>query len=860
MTDTATFWQTSDGENLAELVAPSTIRDGVVIGRAPYSRYIPELWELPQGEIDGVALDMLPVWCCWKTKPPSKPGGKMGKVPVSPKTGRTGGWSVKGPDGESRCNLEFFTDATTAWQYAQDHPEIAGIGIATTREYGIAGGDPDHSRDPETGEMSDKAREILSAANTYAEVSPGQAGYRFLFIGTFGGFTGNRDDLEFYEDGRFLTITGDHVTGTPDSLEHRDLTELGRRYFPPGVAAEPKRKAAPANPAQPQLAPAPTRALDAFSLPGHVRQWIENGISDPKLDRSNCLFGAAKDLFKAGATRSEVLAILNHPGHGISAVAADHTDTAAGSVQCRRWIERYTLDKAQEQAQEERNTTTPVVASRDAQRMAEEITRRLHELLQLDPEEQADEIGKVQADAQVIERMISGSFWSGSKSKLFLLNHGQSLVQFLANDCYKFLAKTFGQVIDPKPIEESAAGMSFGGDEGSMAEEERRRKFVGSCLAVPKDVILDHLKYSNQRDAVEWRVDMFATESRLELVEDKVRIVLTHRPFEVAAAYDPEVVEDYKEHFTRFDEFLRFLVMARFAIDRKKAYLWILADSDWGKGLLIDGVLGNLNAKVETSVREIEAMFEGKPVGRAPEEFKRAFALVVNEFKTVKAEIKQLESTITLAPKHQLSASVEVFAKIFTSAESVASLVTENGIEDQFANRMSIFHERGRIDDRPIWQAKGKARYVSSLTAYAAGTMNHEIATLQAMGKVEAQTVADQWLDGFIKRNGLDTMFDRFSDTLPQVAQEFINWLHRDAVRFSGDKLIRAGALGAFYLKSANVVLDQFLEEHFDRSEIGAYRKRKTDILTHASADGKGVHNHRINSRQAKCVLLKPAD
>lgn len=171
--------------------------------------------------------------------------------------------------------------------------------------------------------------------------------------------------------------------------------------------------------------------------------------------------------------------------------------------------------------------------------------------------------------------------------------------------------------------------MDFGGQEGSNEDQKRRRKFIGECLGIAAGIILDHIKYHNQRESVEWRVDMFATESRLELLEDKARIVLTHRPFDFDGTPDDKVVEDYKEHFPRFDEFLTFLVMSRFALDRKKAYLWLLADSDWGKGFLVNGILKELNARVETSVREIEAMFEGKPVGRSPEEFKRAFALVV---------------------------------------------------------------------------------------------------------------------------------------------------------------------------------------------------------------------------------------
>lgn len=496
--------------------------------------------------------------------------------------------------------------------------------------------------------------------------------------------------------------------------------------------------------------------------------------------------------------------------------------------------------------------------SKAATHLADEITTHLLDRLEYESDKEAEIKATIAADAAVIDTMINGSFWSGSKSKLFMLNHDQSLVQFLAKDAYKFLTRTYGKVIDSKAVEAIAANMSFGGEEGSNAEDERRRKFVGSCMAMAQDIVLDYLKYENQRDSVEWRVDMFATHPRLELLEDKARIVLTHKPYEVAGTYEPEIVNDYKEHFPRFDEFLKFLVMSRFALDRKKAYLWFLASSDWGKGFLVNGVLGRLNTTVETSVREIEAMFEGKPVGRGPEEFKRALALVVDEFKVVKSEIKQLQSEITLSPKHQLTCSVEIFAKIFMSAESVASLVTENGVEDQFANRMSIFQEKGSLVDRSLYEDVGNPRYLASILNYTANFLNVEINAMQAKGRMAAQTEAEKWLSGFIGRNGLDTLFERFSDTLPDVAQEAVNWLHTNHMRL-GEKMLRDGSNGAYYLKTANVVLDEFLEEHFDRTEIGAYRKRKKEILESMSADGKGTYPHRVNNMQVKSVMLKPS-
>lgn len=330
----------------------------VAINREPYAPYIPSLEELPQGDIDGVPLTSLPIWCAWKIKPPRKEGDKPGKVPVSPRDGRTKGWSFKDGDGVSRCNLDFFDTAEQAIQYANQH-RLQGIGIAINREYGIAGGDPDHSRNPETGEMSERAREIILSANTYAEVSPGQAGYRFIFIGSFGGFTGNRDDLEFYEDGRFLTITGDHVEGTPRRIMERDLTELGKRHFPLDSAKSKKTKTARTD--QPDLTEKPPSGervdLDSLMLPKHVEEWIKYGIADPSLDRSNCLFGAAIELLKAGVSESQTADILTAPEHGIHVVALEHS--AGSHTAARRWVERYTLPEARKRAVEANGGSLP---------------------------------------------------------------------------------------------------------------------------------------------------------------------------------------------------------------------------------------------------------------------------------------------------------------------------------------------------------------------------------------------------------------------------------------------------------------------------------------------------------------------
>lgn len=484
--------------------------------------------------------------------------------------------------------------------------------------------------------------------------------------------------------------------------------------------------------------------------------------------------------------------------------------------------------------------------------VADSIKSRLANVLGIDQADN-DAVRTFGIDTCVIARMIRGAFWSGSKSKLFLLNDSQNLNQFQAGEAYKFLVRTFGSPVDAQAIADlteeaiSAQGLN-------KTQEKALRRAV---TEVAGTVVLDHLKHHNQRESVEWRCDMFAEEATMHLLEDKARVVLAHKPFEVLGSYEQAIVDDYKQHFTRLDDFLKFLVQSRFALDRKKCYLWILADSDWGKGFLL-GVLNSLRISVSTSMKEIEAMFEGRPVGRAPEDFKRAIVLVVDEFKTVKSELKQLQSEITLSPKNQLTASVEVFAKLFLSAESVASLVTENGVDDQFANRMSIFEESGSLVNRHLYVEVGNPRYFASVLAYSAETMNRMVAEMQAMGREEAQAHAERWINEFIRRNGIDTLYDRFSASLPDVAADVVRWVHKKH-RIARGYLLSEGKdeNRQHYLASPSKRLDEYLFEHFDASEVQAYRRRKPEILKSMSGDGKGAYPHTVNGHQVKAVMLK---
>lgn len=88
--------------------------------------------------------------------------------------------------------------------------------------------DFDHVRNPETGEVASWAATEIVAMNSYAEVSPSGTG---VHVYAFGGFKGKGLKVEFldgtkmeaYCRGRYGTITGHSIPGTPADLQVCDV-------------------------------------------------------------------------------------------------------------------------------------------------------------------------------------------------------------------------------------------------------------------------------------------------------------------------------------------------------------------------------------------------------------------------------------------------------------------------------------------------------------------------------------------------------------------------------------------------------------------------------------------------------------
>jgi Protein of unknown function (DUF3987) len=151
-------------------------------------------------------------WVCWRYE--DRGGAKPTKVPYQPATGFKA----------STSNPAHWGTYDQAVARAQ-RGRFDGIGFVLSDDDDLTGIDLDHCRDPNTGELEPLAQQIVDLAETYCEVTPSEAGLRIIAEGKIAAAL-KRDavGVELYGRGRYLTITGWHLPGTPTDVRPAERT------------------------------------------------------------------------------------------------------------------------------------------------------------------------------------------------------------------------------------------------------------------------------------------------------------------------------------------------------------------------------------------------------------------------------------------------------------------------------------------------------------------------------------------------------------------------------------------------------------------------------------------------------------
>jgi hypothetical protein len=101
------------------------------------------------------------------------------------------------------------------------HPgRYAGVGRVIAREDPYVGVDLDDVRDPESGKLSPRAAEIVRKLDSYAEVSPSQAGVK-LWVRAGLERAYKKPGLEVYPHRRYFTLTGWMLPHSLPTVEER---------------------------------------------------------------------------------------------------------------------------------------------------------------------------------------------------------------------------------------------------------------------------------------------------------------------------------------------------------------------------------------------------------------------------------------------------------------------------------------------------------------------------------------------------------------------------------------------------------------------------------------------------------------
>jgi putative DNA primase/helicase len=120
---------------------------------------------------------------------------------------------------------------------------LDGIGFVFSEHDAFVGFDIDACRDPITGKINEDAQSVVDAIDSYTEISPSGTGVHVILRGQVPQGGRKKGKYEVYDQGRYFTVTGQHLAGTPTSVEERTsaLAGVHTQIFGQAATSAPMR-------------------------------------------------------------------------------------------------------------------------------------------------------------------------------------------------------------------------------------------------------------------------------------------------------------------------------------------------------------------------------------------------------------------------------------------------------------------------------------------------------------------------------------------------------------------------------------------------------------------------------------------
>lgn len=308
--------------------------------------------------------------------------------------------------------------------------------------------------------------------------------------------------------------------------------------------------------------------------------------------------------------------------------------------------------------------------------------------------------------------------------------------------------------------------------------------------------------------------DPLVTEPELIMDDDGNYTLMVPMRIDFDSGYNREMFAEFEEKMPEAITLVDFISIARFAGDRKKAFLWFHAPSDWGKGLLISA-LTPLVTEVQYSA--IINAKKGNPSAISVASFRNSLAMVINEAKVASEEFKEFENRIIIAEKNKQGVHVPLYAKVFTSASLIERL--DSNVDIQFANRFSKI-ECNSAGSGSLTNFK---QYGKEWMFAIRNGLRERIARNVAMYAGQ-ENECNLWLAQFHRENCVaktagGTLQDQFND---DFVLPFISWMSRkqamtpnrelnDYVVCDGKVIVRTRSM---YKKLIQDFLDECVSKH----------------------------------------------
>jgi putative DNA primase/helicase len=183
-------------------------------------------------------------WVVFYTKPTGKlkENGqpKRDKVPMNPNPDMDGKHRLRPASTTDPSTWGTFEEACAAYETNPGY--YAGIGYVFMELDDVTGIDIDGCIDLQTGDIAPRALEMIKRFGSYAEQSIGRDGVHILVRGRWENGWNKRDGLEVYNRERFFTMTGNHLSGTPSTIEDcsEHLAQLHAEHMPVKATPSPR--------------------------------------------------------------------------------------------------------------------------------------------------------------------------------------------------------------------------------------------------------------------------------------------------------------------------------------------------------------------------------------------------------------------------------------------------------------------------------------------------------------------------------------------------------------------------------------------------------------------------------------------